>query len=334
MQRDRTAGVRWGARSSAWVMAVIGFGICSGFTLFKREAPRPAADDLQTILQVQIFLDNQQFCAGKVDGVLGEFTDKAVAIYNGAFGDAPDNWYRVIRYSERQVRALLALYRIKESDLAFVNPSLPAEPEEQEGESYMAYRSLAEMVAERFHTDETFLAKLNPGKDLGALKVGDIVKVPNVQPFVIEDVPKMRSYPEDARLSARHVYIDTKERLARVFEGERIVASFPITPGKERYIPRGEWSITNMVSTPTFRWDKQMLEEGKRGDTAYLIPPGPNNPVGILWAGLSKSGIGLHGTSSPRTIGRSQSAGCVRFANWDAIRLTNLVRPGAKVTVY
>ena len=89
-----------------------------------------------------------------------------------------------------------------------------------------------------------------------------------------------------------------------------------------------------MVSTPTFRWDKQMLEAGKRGDTAYLIPPGPNNPVGILWAGLSKSGIGLHGTSSPRTIGRSQSAGCVRFANWDAIRLTNLVRPGAKVTVY
>jgi lipoprotein-anchoring transpeptidase ErfK/SrfK len=55
--------------------------------------------------------------------------------------------------------------------------------------------------------------------------------------------------------------------------------------------------------------------------------------VGIIWCGISKSGIGLHGTASPRTIGRSQSAGCVRLANWDAIRLPELVRPGARVIV-
>ncbi|MEM1296556.1 MAG: L,D-transpeptidase, partial [Verrucomicrobiota bacterium] len=79
--------------------------------------------------------------------------------------------------------------------------------------------------------------------------------------------------------------------------------------------------------------DKKMLEEGERGEEFYQLPPGPNSPVGVLWAGLSKSGIGLHGTNSPETIGRSQSAGCIRLANWDAIRLSSVVRPGATVIV-
>ncbi|MEQ1749520.1 MAG: L,D-transpeptidase family protein, partial [Prosthecobacter sp.] len=74
-------------------------------------------------------------------------------------------------------------------------------------------------------------------------------------------------------------------------------------------------------------------EEGVRGGEAYQLPPGPNSPVGIIWCGISKSGIGLHGTASPKTIGRAQSAGCVRFANWDAIRLPTLVRPGSRVIV-
>ncbi|MBT44705.1 MAG: hypothetical protein CL922_04630 [Deltaproteobacteria bacterium] len=53
----------------------------------------------------------------------------------------------------------------------------------------------------------------------------------------------------------------------------------------------------------------------------------------MLWSGLTKSGIGIHGTASPRTIGRSLSAGCIRLANWDAARFPTLVRPGAKVVI-
>ena len=112
-----------------------------------------------------------------------------------------------------------------------------------------------------------------------------------------------------------------------------MLAAFPITPGKPQFIPIGDWKIVSMMTTPNFRYDKKFLEEGTRGDQAYQIPPGPNSPVGIIWCGISKSGIGLHGTASPRTIGRSQSAGCVRLANWDAIRLPELVRPGARVIV-
>ena len=111
------------------------------------------------------------------------------------------------------------------------------------------------------------------------------------------------------------------------------LAAFPITPGKPEFIPVGSWEVKTMLNTPSFRYDKQFLEEGVRGGEAWQLPPGPNSPVGILWCGISKSGIGLHGTALPRTIGRSQSAGCVRFANWDIVRLPTLIRPGSKVIV-
>ena len=88
-----------------------------------------------------------------------------------------------------------------------------------------------------------------------------------------------------------------------------------------------------MVSTPTFRWDKSMLEEGKRSDSFYELPLGPNNPVGIMWCGTSRSGIGLHGTPNPHTIGRAESHGCIRLANWDAVRLPGLLRPGSRVII-
>ena len=79
---------------------------------------------------------------------------------------------------------------------------------------------------------------------------------------------------------------------------------------------------------------KNAQSEGKLVEYEALnIPPGPNSPVGIIWNGLSRPGIGLHGTASPRTIGRAQSAGCVRLANWDAMRLPQLVRPGSRVIV-
>lgn len=86
-----------------------------------------------------------------------------------------------------------------------------------------------------------------------------------------------------------------------------------------------------MIELP--HWHQQLLETGKRGAESLNIPPGPNSPVGIIWNGLSKRGIGMHGTSNPETIGRARSAGCIRLANWDAIRLPALIRPGTTVEI-
>jgi lipoprotein-anchoring transpeptidase ErfK/SrfK len=158
-----------------------------------------------------------------------------------------------------------------------------------------------------------------------------------------------------ATYSARHVVVDTKSNQMRIFEAapvalivaepgteaavaapranRALVASFPITPGKPQFIRYGTWELRNMVELPYWRYDQQLLDTGKRGPNALNIPPGPNSPVGIIWNGLSRPGIGLHGTSDPETIGRTRSSGCIRLANWDAIRLPTLIRPGATVEI-
>ncbi len=291
--------------------------------------------DRDTVLRIQIFLDRNLFGPGKIDGAIGEFTYKAVVNYNYAHGHRDlYNWGHVQESAEREVPVPYAAYKIKADLLAYVNPHLPEDPEHQAKFPFMAYRSLLELIAERFHTDESFIALINPQKNMTALKPGDIVVVPNVRSFRIEEVKPMQSYKADATLSSHTIVIDTTERMAAVYsEKEMMLAAFPITPGKPQFIPVGQWEVKTIMNTPSFRYDKQFLEEGVRGDEAYQLPPGPNSPVGIIWCGLSKSGIGLHGTALPRTIGRSRSAGCVRFANWDAIRLPQLIRPGSRVIV-
>ncbi len=318
--------------SSLLFLAVVSL---SGARDLGTQPGRSVPADAATLLRVQIFLDSEMFVPGKLDGEIGEFTYKAVVNYNFAHGhkDMYD-WSFVLAEAAQKVPQTTAQHVVKAEFMPFINAELPEQPEEWQKFKFMAYRSLAELIAERFHTDETFLQKLNPRVNLDRLQVGDAITVPNVRPFKIEDVKKYQEFKAEEKLSRHIVVIDTSERMGAVYDdAEHMLAAFPITPGKPQFIPRGQWTIVNMTTTPDFRYDKQFLEQGTRGSKAYEIPPGPNSPVGILWAGLSKSGIGLHGTANPRTIGRAQSAGCVRFANWDAIRLPGLVRPGALVIV-
>jgi lipoprotein-anchoring transpeptidase ErfK/SrfK len=306
-----------------------------------KATPVPAVPKVQTQeefeaqLRIQIYLDGALYGPGVVDGRQGEFTRKAIAAWNVAH-DHPDvdDLEQVTAAAEREVQMLYAAYTLKAGDFKFVTPKLPTRPEQQAQVKYLGYRSAAEFVAERFHTTEAVLTRLNPKTNLGALKAGVVLKVPNVTPFEIEALPPQRAWKEDPILSRHTVLINVRHKTAAIYDAEGdLMALFPITPGREKFIPYGEWTIASMVSTPVFRWDKQLLEEGKHGAAAHLLPPGPNSPVGVLWAGTNRRGIGLHGTATPENIGRSQSAGCIRFANWDAVRLPTLLRPGARVIV-
>jgi lipoprotein-anchoring transpeptidase ErfK/SrfK len=297
------------------------------------DAPQALPEERDTVVRVQIFLDENNHGPGKIDGKLGEFGKKAASVYNQIRGLPPGDYTNLIADAERAVTEPYAIYTVAEGDLKFVTPGLPAKPEQQAKQKYMGYRSLLEMVAERFHTSEEFLQSLN-GKNLYNLRAGSELQVPNVKPFRIEDLPKHRKFEKDEVLSRRAVVVDIAARVAVFFdENNKPFASFPITPGKPKFIQFGEWKVTNMVTTPEFRWDKSMLEKGQRSEQAHQIPIGPNSPVGIVWTGTSRSGIGLHGTATPHSIGRSESAGCIRFANWDAVRLPDLIRPGARVVI-
>jgi lipoprotein-anchoring transpeptidase ErfK/SrfK len=295
--------------------------------------PLPPKTDLEGNLRIQIFLDENNFGPGYLDGRIGEFGKKAASVYNQIKGVPVGDYSLIIESARKRVPEIYTTYTIKEGDLKFVTPNLPSSPPEQAKTKYLGYGSLLEFASERFHTSPEFLQSLN-GKKLYSLKPGNTIKVPNVTPFELENWAKNVAFKTEAPYTSHAVVVDISARVAIFFnDANQPIASFPITPGRPKFIQFGEWKVTNMVSTPTFRWDKSMLEEGKRSEQFYELPLGPNNPVGVMWCGTSRSGIGLHGTPNPHTIGRAESHGCIRLANWDAVRLPTLVRPGSRVVI-
>ena len=224
-------------------------------------------------------------------------------------------------------------YTIAPEDLSRIG-DVPSKPEEQAKLKKMLYPSLLVVLAERFHSDPDFLVKINRGKDLEKLVVGDSVFVPNVVPFKIENVKEVGKLPVVPEFKARLIHIDTKEKMLDLTEGEKLLASYPITPGSQALpAPAGTWKILGIATLPWFRHDEGVLNHGVRTNNFYNIPAGPTNPVGVLWCGLNRPGIGVHGTNQPFTIGRAGSHGCIRLANWDAIRLASMITEGMTVVI-
>ena len=319
----------------------------------------PAADGKPTgddAVRLQIFLDQALFGPGVIDGKPGHFSDLAVQAWNEVHGHAPGDWKPATDEARKTVPNPFAVAIVPDVVKDWVDPTLPNDHEGQARRKRMSYRSIVEFMAERYHTSDEYLIALNPGKKLDTLKARDSLVVPNVTPFPIEIITG-KKYEADAAMSARHAVVDTKMNQVRIFEAgpaalvvsedepggavkvhrpnRGLVASFPITPGQPKFIKYGVWELKNCIELPYWRYDKSLLETGKRSadSESINIPPGPNSPVGILWAGLSHPGIGMHGTGEPETIGRARSHGCIRLANWDAIRLPTLIRPGATVEI-
>jgi len=287
--------------------------------------------DEETSTKLQIFLDNNYFGPGKIDGKMGEFFRKALVHYKRAHGmaetGAVDSWLL------DQVPETYTTYAIPPEAEDFVGP-VASKPSEQSKLKKMKYGSFLEFVAERYHSAEEFLKKLNPGMNLEALKIGDIVKVPNVLPFKIEDL-REGFMPENPAFANRKIFIDTKDRFLLIYDGKQLVAEFPITPGSASLpAPMGMWKILGVATLPVFRHDEGVLNLGEKSTTFFNLPPGPNNPVGVLWMGLNKPHVGIHGTNNPETIGRAASHGCIRTANWDAARVKDLVSKGNVVSIF
>lgn len=289
--------------------------------------------DEETATRLQIFLDNNDFGPGKIDGKMGEFFRKALISFKHAHVQRETGV--VDQWMLDQVPQTFTTYTIKPDDLAFVG-DLPSDHASQAKLKYQPYTSLLEFLAERFHSAEDYIRKLNKDRDLDCenLEVGDELKVPNVLPFEIEKVKEV-DLKENKTLKNRKIYVDTKERLLEVFENDQLVCVFPVTPGSQSLpAPAGTWHIVAISTYPWFRYDEGMLNHGVRTEQYFNLPPGPNNLVGVCWMGLNRAGIGLHGTNNPETIGRAASHGCVRLANWDAIRVKDLVSVGNTVIIF
>lgn len=314
---------------------------------------KPTGDDA---VRLQIFLDEANFGPGVIDGKPGQFTELAVQSWNEVNGFPVNDWIAVNKAARKAVQNPLAIAIVPDSATAWVDGTLPTKKALQAKRKRMSYRSFAEFMSERYHCDIEYLTTLNGKTKINNLKPRDTIIVPNVQPFTIESLTGA-GYKSDEAMSQRHAVVDTKINQVRIFEAappalivaepgtqtvssvsrpnRGLIASFPITPGKPQFIKFGTWEVRNSVELPHWRYDQKLLDTGKRSSDseALNIPPGPNSPVGVFWCGLSKPGIGLHGTSDPETIGRARSSGCIRLANWDAVRLPTLIRPGTTVEI-
>ena len=290
--------------------------------------------DRELAVRLQIFLDQANFGPGKIDGRAKEFTLKALARYQKAHGlPGAGLLEEAARLPLEGIDPIYTTYTIAPEDLNRIG-DVPGKPEQQAKLKKMPYPSLLIFLAERFHSDPDFLVKINRGKDMEKLAAGDTVFVPNVVPFKIETVKEVGKLPVVPEFKVRRIHIDTKEKMLDLTEGEKLLASYPITPGSQALpAPAGTWKILGIATLPWFRHDEGVLNHGVRTNTFYNIPSGPTNPVGVLWCGLNRPGIGVHGTNQPFTIGRAGSHGCIRLANWAAIRLSTMITEGMTVVI-
>src|SRR5207248_2572074 len=164
-------------------------------------------------------------------------------------------------------------------------------------------QSRGEPVASHPSTPDT-APDLN-GIDMGS--VGPVFIQYTVTEADLQNVgPVQKPAPnrEPAVAAKTSVKVDVKTNMLGVFDGDKIIAAYPVTVGsKQTATPIGEWKVRGVAKLPTFRYDERMLKHGERSKNFHILPPGPNNPVGVVWIALNKRGIGIHGTDDPNTIG-------------------------------
>lgn len=339
------------------------------FSFFHLLKAQSSLDDkVLNELKIQIFLNEKNHGPGYIDGRIGNFTNLAIRAYNLKLERTEtDSEYKKEALAKVTDPLLIAIVPSIASQ--YLNSNLSHKKEQQTYEKYMGYRSYAEFIAERYHTSEEFLIKLNGYNRIKKLKPRSALIVPNVTPFLIEKLSANKTYTTSKSHNNRAVIIDTTQNQLYIYEthpqsfsdyleakntqnsqnntendsptyneilfqsltNTQLIASFPITSGKSKYIRYGYWEIKTSVELPVWRYDKQLLETGVYSKKSLNIPEGPNNPIGVMWNGLTRKGIGIHGTSNPETIGRSKSAGCIRLSNWNVTKIPSLVRPGCPV---
>jgi len=291
-------------------------------------SPDPEVATKDEALKLQIFLDSQGFGVGMVDGRAGEFTAKAATLYQQAKGLPTGS-----RLPTGNIQPYTR-YTVTDTDLSALG-MMASDPQARSKQEKLPYTTLLELLGERFHTSKQYLRELNPNQDFNSLRPGAQITVPNVaRPFRYDAFPSTYPAPSAAVAAQRQVIVNLREKNLRILDQGRMIAAFPITPGSPQHpAPAGLWRVMGAVPWPWYRHDEGVLSRGERTDEFHNLPPGPNSPVGILWAGLNRPGVGIHGSPVPETIGRTGSHGCIRLTNWDAATFHTLISKNTPVTI-
>jgi lipoprotein-anchoring transpeptidase ErfK/SrfK len=279
--------------------------------------PRPVHD----ILEAQIALARRGISPGSIDAALGSQTRAAISVFQEE-ESLPQTEKLDPETSARLtlVAPILTNYIVTTNDLARLQP-LGKTWLAKSQQSVLGYETELELVAEQSHSHPLLIQKLNLNVNWTNLSPGAVLKIPDV------------SYPEP-KDKAAFIVIHLSENFLEAFDEQtNLLVHFPCSiAAKVEKRPVGELHVVVIAPNPNYTFDPELFPESSETQK-LVLPPGPNNPVGVAWIGLDKTGYGIHGTPAPEQIGRTESHGCFRLANWDAEYLVKLVWVGMPVFV-
>jgi lipoprotein-anchoring transpeptidase ErfK/SrfK len=284
--------------------------------------PRP----VQTLFEAQLALDRLGISCGSLDGKIGSQTRSATRAFQHQSslpetGELDD----LTKTNLTLDVPPLTNYIVTSNDLARLQP-LSKTWLAKSQQTALDYETILELVAEKSHSHPDLLRRLNPGVKWTNIFAGTPVRVPDVN---ADDPPGKAAF---ARISL-------SEKILEAFDSDsNLLVHFPCSIAQRvEKRPVGELHVAVIAPNPNYTFDPELFPESpeaKEQPTVKLIlPPGPNNPVGTVWIGLDKPGYGIHGTPRPEDVGRTESHGCFRLANWNAERLLKIVSMGMPVHV-
>lgn len=301
---------------------MLALALCGGMYA---AAPSAATFAESKTLALQIALDRRGFSCNTIDGQWGGKSQVALATYCAVNGYAvpptPELARDILFPRERDLFRIETVTQREHDALV----RIPATPEGKSKLKAMGYETIMEMYAERGHLTEGALRRLNPNVAWPNPPVGTLVKIPD---FVNGQAAR------SVKASVLRVTLSRFEITAFDEKG-KLIALFPcsIAADKAKLPPEGELQVTTLVPNPDYTYTPDRVSKDGR-IVRRRFPPGPNNPVGTSWMGLTLlPSYGIHGTPKPETIGRAESHGCFRLANWNAVRLRKMCETGTSVVV-
>jgi L,D-transpeptidase ErfK/SrfK len=202
------------------------------------------------------------------------------------------------------------------------SPSVRREPERLVGgvtDLLVRHGDTVRSVSARFGLDVATLARENGIRADARLAPGQVLRIDNrhIVPPAIDSA---------------ELVVNVPQRMLFHLGADSSTVGYPIAVGRPSWpTPTGEFRVMVLERHPTWEVPRSILDESRRAGRiqAPVVPPGPNNPLGDFWIGLSLAGIGIHATNAPTSIFRTASHGCIRVHPDDIAQLFGRIEVGA-----